>query len=248
MALTQTQLDNLVTLLKSEDFEDIQNGKNLIETLVDSGMIGEEDFTRLIKTVTGGSVLNETFKFHRMSAVEEVKLGIWAMDIFAKLQSTIRFITVETIHLNDLDDQMLTELKEPLTRLNSIHSLELHWSEITELPEWIGELTTLVVLEATGCFQLTTLPDSIGFLTNLKFLTFFECDLHEIPETIGNLTNLKDLDVRSNDNVELPSTIYNLHNLESISLENTGCFIEEEEFSKRLPNCSISQGEVNYSG
>ena len=44
MALTQEQLDNLVTLLKSRNFEDIQNGTTLIDTLVDSGMIGEEEF------------------------------------------------------------------------------------------------------------------------------------------------------------------------------------------------------------
>ena len=59
MALTQTQIDNLVTLLKSEDFEYIQQGTTLVDTLVEAGTIGEEEFIRIIEEVTGGVILSD---------------------------------------------------------------------------------------------------------------------------------------------------------------------------------------------
>ena len=53
------QIDNLTSLLKSEDFEDIQQGTTLVDTLVEEGTIGEEEFIRIIEEVTGGVILSD---------------------------------------------------------------------------------------------------------------------------------------------------------------------------------------------
>ena len=68
MALTQTQINNLVTFLKSEDFEDIQQGITLVDTLVEAGTIGEEEFIWIIEEVTGGVIL-------RMRSMQSVSIN-----------------------------------------------------------------------------------------------------------------------------------------------------------------------------
>ena len=59
MALTQEQLDNLVTLLKSEYFEYVQQGVTLADTFVEAGTIGEDEFIRIIEEVTDGVILSD---------------------------------------------------------------------------------------------------------------------------------------------------------------------------------------------
>ncbi len=43
--------------------------------------------------------------------------------------------------------------------------------------------------------QLTTLPESIGNLTKLKYIKLDDNQLTTLPESIGNLTQLNQLDL-----------------------------------------------------
>ncbi len=67
-------------------------------------------------------------------------------------------------------------------------------------------------------YNLTSLPNSIGDLSNLQELNLFKNDLTYLPDTIGNLSNLKELNLRSNYLISLPDTIGNLSNLKVLNL------------------------------
>ncbi|MHA1394894.1 MAG: leucine-rich repeat domain-containing protein, partial [Promethearchaeota archaeon] len=65
---------------------------------------------------------------------------------------------------------------------------------------------------------LTSLPESIGNLTNLEKLYLHKNQLSSIPESIGNLKNLKELDLKENQLSSIPESIGNLINLTSLAL------------------------------
>jgi len=81
--------------------------------------------------------------------------------------------------------------------------------------------------------ELDLLPDSIGNLSNLKFLTLKWNKLESLPETFGNLKELEEFDLdgdwSTNDNKplynevsELPSSFCNLKNLKIFKCESNG--------------------------
>ena len=62
---------------------------------------------------------------------------------------------------------------------------------LTTLPESMGNLTQLTELGLMGCESLTTLPESIGKLTQLTELDLRGCEkLTMLPESIQQLTKL----------------------------------------------------------
>lgn len=50
---------------------------------------------------------------------------------------------------------------------NSIAALSVRYSELSSLPESIGQLTNITLLDVAGN-QLTSLPESLGNLHHLK--------------------------------------------------------------------------------
>ena len=68
------------------------------------------------------------------------------------------------------------------------------------------------------CYNIYTLPTSLGELTKLKYLSAKESNLNSLPETIGNLENLVRLDLTDNNISTLPNTIGNLKNLKTLLL------------------------------
>ncbi len=86
-------------------------------------------------------------------------------------------------------EQLDTYLKE-----HNITSIDLSENMLTELPETIGNLTYLKLINISGN-NLTKLPETIGNLANLVSLHLIDNHLTELPETIGNLTNLGCIDI-----------------------------------------------------
>jgi len=75
--------------------------------------------------------------------------------------------------------------------------LRIIGSGLTSLPDSIGLLTQLENINLSGN-ELTTLPDSIGRLTHLKSLDLSRNRLTTLPDSIGRLTQLESLDLSSN--------------------------------------------------
>ncbi|KAJ4783217.1 Disease resistance protein (CC-NBS-LRR class) family [Rhynchospora pubera] len=98
------------------------------------------------------------------------------------------------------------KLPGSLCFLRKLRVLEIHESELIELPECIGDLSELkkIVIKS---YYLRKLPDSFCKLTNLKELIFQKCNyLEELPQDIGNLTRLQFLFLDSMSMHYLPSS------------------------------------------
>lgn len=90
-------------------------------------------------------------------------------------------------------------------------------ARLTELPDWIGDLTDLTELNFNDN-QLTQLPNSIGNLTNLTVLSLRGNRIHQLPDSIGNLNRLTVLDLDNNALTKLPDSIGNLTELTELHL------------------------------
>jgi leucine-rich repeat protein SHOC2 len=147
-------------------------------------------------------------------------------------------------------------------------SLDLSKSNLTELPESIGELIELTSLDISNN-KLTTLPESLYNLTNLKELNLSETAIESLserignlallelldaggnsisllPENIGNLLNLKQLDLRMNELTHIPESYANLTALERLELFFNQISILPD-FIKNLRNLEIISLDDNLS-
>lgn len=68
--------------------------------------------------------------------------------------------------------------------------------------------------------DIDEIPESIGAMTNLKFLELAGNNIVSLPETFGQLSNLKDLDLSDNRISRLPNSFTKLQRLETLYLKN----------------------------
>ncbi len=104
-------------------------------------------------------------------------------------------------------DEMFNAYK---VKNNHVVRLWLGYSNISYLPESIGNLVYLNALDLTHC-NLTSLPDTIGNLNLLERLDLFDNKLTSLPESTNNLKSLKFLDIGGNHSLLIPPmNIYSL--------------------------------------
>jgi len=102
--------------------------------------------------------------------------------------------------------------------INTTTRLVLWRKNLTSLPESIGKLTNLKELYLGGN-KLRTLPESFGQLTKLEDLRLGYNKLTSLPESIGRLTNLVELGFENNELTSLPESIGKLTNLTELYLD-----------------------------
>jgi Leucine-rich repeat (LRR) protein len=88
---------------------------------------------------------------------------------------------------------------------------------IKTLPDWIGELENLKVLDISGNNKIKKLPDSIVKLKKLKKLNLSGTGLKILPSFLGNLASLKYLEISPSDFKILPQCILDLPKLKRIN-------------------------------
>ncbi|KAF8100967.1 hypothetical protein N665_0212s0011 [Sinapis alba] len=105
---------------------------------------------------------------------------------------------------------------------NSLVSLSLKFDHLEgTLPESLGALSNLQILELTGNFFTGSIPSSVGNLASLKKLDIsFNSMNGKIPESLGKLEELVDLNLMENkwEGVLLKSHFLNLRSLKSFTL------------------------------
>jgi hypothetical protein len=78
------------------------------------------------------------------------------------------------------------------TCAETVHSLAVRSTKLKALPAWLGELTTLRMLELRVCSRVKTLPQGLSALTGLEDLLLMDCSgLKEVPAWVTALTGLR---------------------------------------------------------
>ncbi|XP_037423458.1 putative disease resistance protein RGA1 isoform X1 [Triticum dicoccoides] len=121
----------------------------------------------------------------------------------------------------------------------SLKSLRLEFLAQSELSGWVGELSSLQLLEITRCDKLEELPDSMRQLKQLQTLAVFACDsFRQLPLWLGELTSLKKLLLlRCPAITTLPDSIEQLTNLQELAIDlcpNLEQWCEAEENKPKL--------------
>jgi Leucine-rich repeat (LRR) protein len=100
---------------------------------------------------------------------------------------------------------------------NNGNCLSLIEAGLSSLPQSIGKLSQLKVLDLTGN-QLQSLPAEIGNLSQLEKLNLFINQLQSVPVELGKLSQLKVLDLSGNQLQSVPIELGNLVQLERLHI------------------------------
>ncbi|GLJ25363.1 hypothetical protein SUGI_0485650 [Cryptomeria japonica] len=112
------------------------------------------------------------------------------------LQSDILENMTRLQYLNLYQCKQLKELPRHITNQASLSELYLNGTSLRDLPINIGQLSKLRVMEigpVEGCFQMQSLPDSMGSLTLLEKLTLKNLEVQALPKLWKQLINLQTL-------------------------------------------------------
>ncbi|HOY28555.1 MAG TPA: leucine-rich repeat domain-containing protein [Flavobacteriales bacterium] len=140
--------------------------------------------------------------------------------VFRDLSEALR--TPHLVKRLDLSDQALQGFPIEVLRFTGLEELRLRRDGITDLPEGIGSLKNLRLLDLSGN-PITELPAGIGELTALEEFYLNDDPLldleHDLP-TLAKLPRLRVLHL-SGDGIErLPGAIRGLEHLEELYLAN----------------------------
>ncbi|KAL6327401.1 hypothetical protein AAG906_019714 [Vitis piasezkii] len=131
----------------------------------------------------------------------------------------LRTLVALPVNINDQKFYLTTKVfHDLLQKLRHLRVLSLSGYEITELPDWIGDLKLLRYLNLSHT-AIKWLPESVSCLYNLQALILCNCiNLTKLPMNIGNLINLRHLDIRGSIQLkEMPPRVGDLINLQTLS-------------------------------
>ncbi|VVA27678.1 PREDICTED: TMV resistance, partial [Prunus dulcis] len=119
----------------------------------------------------------------------------------------------------------LRSLPESIGSMRALTTIVITEADITELPESIGKLENLTMLQLNKCKHLCKLPASIGQLNSLHRLLMVETAVTELPESFGmlsddfeKLSSLEVLNLGRNNFCSLPASLRGLSLLRKLLL------------------------------
>jgi leucine-rich repeat protein SHOC2 len=144
-----------------------------------------------------------------------------------------------------LSHNTIRELPESIGNLKQLCVLDVSDNKLTELPASLGECTALTRINADDN-HLSCLPASLTCLTQLITLTLDSNKLHELPQDIGKWTALRSLLVSRNQLSTLPDSLCDCTSLESLGLYgNPLTQLPNLQGLNHVESCSISYTQIH---
>jgi Leucine-rich repeat (LRR) protein len=143
--------------------------------------------------------------------------------LFREIARYLEIFEIEALnHLGDDFRQLLiSPVFDEVKRIALSRWMDQNGSIITKNNTSIPmiDLTTAISVDFRHSW-LTRLPESIGFLSLLRYATFKNNRLKRLPKSIGQFNELQDLDLGYNRLTSLPKSIGQLNKLEKLWLNN----------------------------
>lgn len=175
------------------------------------------------------SGLSELQELEMISSCQCLPEGIFTLPALGKLE-------LKCSHLETLDG---------IENLKSLGQLSLSCLELRNLPDEVGKLTKLHLLEMETP-MMEFLPTGLSQWTALEELNLVSSALRELPPQIGSLSGLRKLQVSSALLHKLPEEIGQLTRLESLSLQSSSLegFPGSMKALKNLQTLMVSSDEL----
>jgi hypothetical protein len=127
---------------------------------------------------------------------------------------------------------------------------------LPELPESLGNLSTLTRLSVYECDKIHTLPESLGNLKNLSLLWIKQCaSLRTLPEILGKLSSLRDLQLDRVGLERLPASFTDLPCIRELTVEKSPSFVSLPDdieklttlYALTITGCGIKEFPANIT-
>ncbi|KAL8090834.1 disease resistance protein RML1A-like isoform X2 [Apium graveolens] len=130
--------------------------------------------------------------------------------------------TIESLKELRAERLSVSKLPDSIGRLSNLVELSLGGNKNLEiLADSICSLRALEVLSVGNCRKLEALPTELGSIESLKMLRAGSLSVSTLPDSIGCLSNLVELNLGYNTNLEtLPDSICHLRSLEILDISD----------------------------
>jgi Leucine-rich repeat (LRR) protein len=134
------------------------------------------------------SVSREVTEFKTLKSPESLRtLMIFRSAEFILKYYLTNLCCLRVLHITDVN---LAELPESVCHLKHLRYLGLKGTSISTVPEGIGDLNFLQLIDLQGCENLSQLPNSILKLQKLRFINIEGTKITLIPRCFGELKDL----------------------------------------------------------
>jgi Leucine-rich repeat (LRR) protein len=141
----------------------------------------------------------------------------------------------DTIKKIDLSEQYsLNEVPEIISQCVQLEKLDISFTRISEIPDFIFRLPKLKELNYLGCTELQCQPSAFSPQQPLEKLSIYVGKGQVIPEEIENLKNIKSLTI-SGELKEIPKLVYRIVSIEDLQIFDSKIStlsVEVEKLSK----------------
>jgi Leucine-rich repeat (LRR) protein len=127
--------------------------------------------------------------------------------------------TSNKLLLRGLGLKSIPESVKQLSSLSNFRSLNLQDNQIDDLPDWIGEFTSLYSLNLRNN-RCSILPTTIWQLTKLQMLDLSDNLIFDISDSLRELSNLQTIYLHANRLRRLPLTINDLTQLQKLHISD----------------------------
>ena len=219
--MSESQFENVITLLNDSNIESVRQGILLWETLLECDdrtfyreKFNEIDFTDLKGKFTYGFGGKQYPSWLR-TAKFRLYVALWALGYLAKHGDEMAL----SIHKIELNDPEFSTFPETFTHLSGLTHFELQRSKWARLEDVWSHFPNLIEVDLFDN-EITTLPQSLGLCTQLQKLDLSHNPISELPECVRKMTTLQELQIRNFRGSSLPEWFGELQELRTLNAES----------------------------